>query len=316
MTIWLTFGLLAGLLIYDLVLVSRKPTPSMREAILQSVGWVLVSCVFGAVFTALNGGEVGTQWFTAYFIEKTLSIDNLFVFLAIFQYFHIQHNFQQKVLYFSIIAAMVLRAVCIVFGVTLLENFQAVVYVFGVLLVYTAVRLCRDDAETEKFDQTPWARFLIKHFRFDLAERQMGAGKFFCHAIQDDGLRSKVVTYGTRLLFVLLVVAATDLLFATDSIPAALACSSDPYVVYSSNLFAVLGLRSLFFALSGLMSKFGYLKYGIAAVLALVGIKMLLTNIVTLPMVTWLFVVVGIIAISIAASLTFPKKGEHEERTV
>lgn len=298
-------ALILFLLVFDFNSMNREDhVIEMKEALKQTGFWIAVSVVFGLFVFWTRGLDAGSQWFTAYIIEKSLSVDNLFVFLAIFTYFKVAGEYQHKILYYGIAGAIALRAICICGGVALLHWFHPLIYFFGGILLYTAWKVGFTDSDSEEeFDRTAWARWLTKTFRFDFEEKPYSRGRFITHILKDN----KVITYGTKLLFVLLIVEATDLLFATDSIPAALACSPDSFIVFTSNIFAVLGLRSLFFALSALMGRFQFLKYGVSLVLALIGIKMIGSNFIDLPMSVWLMAVAGILGTSVAVSIAVPE---------
>ena len=240
-----------------------------------------------------------SQYLMSYLCELSLSIDNLFVFVAIFEYFKIQSEYQYKCLYTGIVGAMVLRAICIVGGVWLLQAMHPLIYLLGGLLIFTAYKVFKGGDNDEEFDKTPWAQWLQKHFAFDFSDTPHSRGKFITHRLTNTGFQDVIKTAGTKLLFALLVIEFTDLIFATDSIPAALGCSSDPFIVYTSNIMAVLGLRSLFFALQALMDKLTYLKYGISIVLFMIGIKMVLSDLFCPPTWIWLAATGVILTISV-----------------
>ncbi len=311
---WLLFfALIAVLLFIDLSSHKEDKAIAIPEALKQSALWIGLSCLFGAGLWHFMGAARGAEFFTAYIIEKSLSVDNLFVFLAIFTYFNIADKYQHKVLYWGIIGAVVLRFIAIAGGVSLLHTFHWLTYVFGAILLYTSYKVAFAEGDGEvAFDQTWFAKWLNKHFMFNWEEPERSNGHFWFkeHATvwnASKGLPQEVGFWFTKLFFVLVIIEATDLLFATDSIPAALACSDSAFVIFSSNIFAVLGLRSLYFALSSLMDKFEFLKYGVSAVLALIGLKMVLASVFVAPTFLWLAVVAIILTSSVLASMWIPK---------
>lgn len=298
MTPWIVLALVVtGLWILDLTAVKPHKI-ELREAVVQSAFWVSVSALFGMGVWALLGAQSGSEWFMAYITEKSLSVDNLLVFIAIFSFFRIPDKWQHEVLYWGILVAVLLRGVCIFGGVTLLASMHWLTYVFGAVLLWTSRKVLADSDSSEDFDNGPVALWLRKYWRFDMSERSVDTGKFLVKSLVDE----RVVTYGTRLLFALWILETTDLLFATDSLPAALGCSHSAFIVFSSNIFAVLGLRSLYFCVSGLIDRLQYLKYGVSAVLVLISLKMLLSDIVTVPTIWWLSGVALVLGSSIVLS--------------
>jgi tellurite resistance protein TerC len=235
------------------------------------------------------------EFFTAYLIEESLSVDNLFVFLMIFSYFSVPPIYQHKVLFWGILGALIMRAIMIAVGVTLIKAFYWVLYIFGGFLILTGIKMVFQQHEEIHPEHNPVVRLFT---RFMPVTAAYHAEKFF---VTLDGRR-----FATPLFLVLLMVEATDLVFALDSIPAVLGVSSDPFIVYTSNVFAILGLRSLFFALSGLMGLFHYLRYGLAIVLTFIGVKMLLAKVYHLPTEVALGVVLGVLSLSVLASLIYP----------
>lgn len=309
---FLVFNAVVGLLlIADLVLLHRRPRRmAVREALAWTGFWVLLALGFGAALPWLyeqgigglrvgehvsSGGQAALQFFTGYVIELSLSVDNLFVFLAIFGYFAVPDRHQHRVLFWGILAAVVLRGAMIFAGVALIERFHWLIYLLGVFLVITGLRLLKGggaEVDPSKNLVLKWARKILPISPDDHGER-------FVVRVQGRFM-------ATRLLLVLLCVEMTDVVFALDSIPAALAISRDPFVVYSSNLLAILGLRSLYFAVAGLIDAFEYLNYGLAAVLTFVGLKMLGAAWFTIPTALSLAVVGSLLAISVIASLVHP----------
>ena len=296
---WSVFGVIVvALLALDLGVFHRKAHEvKMREALIWSAVWITVALLFNAGVYLTKGKELGTQFLAGYLLEKSLSVDNLFVFLLIFNYFHLPARFQHEVLFWGIIGALVFRAIFIFFGLSLLHYFTWMIYVFGAILVWTGVKLA---FEKDK-KVAPEKNVFVKVFcRFFPVTRDYHEGKFF--------VRLNGVLYATPLIVILLVVESTDIVFAVDSIPAILAISRDPFIVYTSNVFAILGLRALYFALAQLMKLFHYLHYGLSLILVLIGIKMLVSHFIHIPTVLTLGTILLVLAISIAASIICPAK--------
>jgi tellurite resistance protein TerC len=249
----------------------------------------------GIYFFHDEGHSKAMEFFTAYLIEYSLSIDNLFVFMLIFRFFSVPHEYEHKALFWGILMALVTRAVFIFAGVALINTFSWVMYIFGAFLIFTGIKMALNK-ETEVH---PDKNIAIKLLRFFIpVTKQFQEAKFF---IVQNGRR-----FATPMLAVLLVLETTDILFAVDSIPAVLAISKDPFIVYTSNVFAILGLRSLFFAISGLMKLFHLLHYGLAAILSFVGVKMLIEDFFHVPVGVSLIVISSILVISVVASIIWP----------
>lgn len=275
-----------------------------REALFFSGLWIVLAAAFAVLVYFWHGKQSALEFTTGYVIEQALSVDNLFVFLVIFSYFRVPLRYQHKVLFWGIVGALVLRGVFIVAGVALIERFSWIIYVFGAFLVYTGVHLAFSDDEKIEPEHNPFLKLLR---RFVPITHDYHGEKFWT---SHDGKRM-----ATPLLAVLIVVETTDLLFAVDSIPAVLAISRDPFIVFTSNVFAILGLRSMFFALAGLMRLFHFLNYGLAFVLSFVGVKMLLANEgaelygirlhYKIPVHYSLLVIAVALALSVLASLVF-----------
>jgi tellurite resistance protein TerC len=303
--LWAGFLLFViAMLALDLGVFHRKAHAiGFREALLWSGVWISLSLLFGAGITARFGVEKGLEFFTGYVIEKALSIDNLFVFIVIFSSFAVPVAFQHRVLFWGIIGALLLRGVFILAGGAFLETFHWAIYIFGGILVLTGVKLLvRRDAETHP-ERNPVTV---------LASRVLPL------SLDYEGPRFLVRRQGRRLftpLFLTLVtVEVTDVVFAIDSIPAIFAVSRDPFIVFTSNIFAILGLRSLYFLLAGVMSRFRYLKLGLAAVLLFVGAKMLLSGVVKVPIGLSLGVIAVLLTASIIASLIVPAAQPGERK--
>jgi len=294
---WLAFGaLVVGMLALDLGVGQRSDRAMrLREAIRWSALWVLVAVLFGVGVNARLGGQKALEFFTGYVVELSLSADNVFVFLMLFTYFRVPPQHRHKVLLWGIIGALVLRALFITAGVTLLQRFHMVFYLFGAVLIASGVKMAMDrDVEIHP-ERNPVLR-LVR--RLVPVTRDYVGSRFFT---RDAGR-----LFATPLFVVLLVVETTDLVFAVDSIPAVLAITRDPFIVYTSNIFAILGLRAMFFALSGVMGLFHYLGMGLSAILVLIGAKMLLVDVVEVPTALSLAVVAAILAGAIVTSVLRP----------
>jgi tellurite resistance protein TerC len=297
---WIGFNLfILAMLAFDLGIVNRKEKAiSFKESILWVAFWSSLALAFNGLVYYWFGPEKAFEFLTGYVIEWSLSVDNLFVFIVIFNFFKVPKQYQHRVLFWGILGALILRGTFIVVGVALFNKFEWMIYIFGGILVFTGLKmLFSNDEEDPKLDKNIFVRACKKIL--PVTEEYHGKDFF---------VKSKGRWLATPLFIVLVVVDFTDLVFAVDSIPAVLSISSDPFIVYSSNVFAILGLRSLFFALSGMMDIFRYLKYGLAIILSFVGVKMLISNYVHIPVEWALFVVVMILATSIMISLVKKEK--------
>jgi tellurite resistance protein TerC len=306
---WIGFNLFVlAVLAIDLGLFHKKSTTvSLKNALMWSAVWISLACVFCVIVYFWHGKQSALEFLTGYLIEQSLSVDNLFVFLVLFQFFKVPAEYQYKVLFWGIIGALVMRLFFIVAGVALINRFHWIIYVFGAFLIWTGFKLAFNEEEDVHPEQNPVLRFVR---RFIPITHDYEGDRFF---VMRDAKR-----FATPLFAVLIVVETTDLLFAVDSIPAVLAITRDAFIVYTSNVFAILGLRSMFFALAGVLDLFEYLHYGLAAILVFVGAKMLLSNegleIAGLPLHyhipigASLAMVGGILALSILASLVFKPK--------
>ncbi len=310
---WLVFNVFVlAMLALDLGVFNRKAhVVRFREAIAWTLVWISLAGVFAVLlyyFGHLMTGHaerpnrvLSLEFITAYLIEESLSVDNLFVFLLLFRYFKVPDQYQHKVLFWGIVGALVMRLVFIVAGVTLINRFHWIIYVFGAFLVYTGFKLFGQQEGDSDPGKNPVVRFSRKYLR--VTDEYVG-GKFI---VLREGRR-----YLTPLALVLLVVETTDVVFAADSIPAVLAITRDPFIVYTSNVFAILGLRSLYFALAGMMELFHLLHYGLAIILVFIGTKMLVSHYYEVPIVIALGVVVLVLAGSVGLSVVFPKKSTNE----
>jgi tellurite resistance protein TerC len=292
--LWVVFNIFVlGILAVDLLVLHRKAhAVSLREALAWSCVWVSLALLFGIGIYFFRGGEKALEFLTGYVIEWSLSVDNLFVFLVIFSYFAVPSVYQHRVLFWGILGALVLRAIFIATGAALLANFHWMIYVFGGFLIFTGIKLLFVGEEKIEPEKNPAVR-LVR--RFINVTPEYHGQQFF---IRKDGS-----LWATPLFLVLVVVETTDVIFAVDSIPAIFAITLDPFIVYTSNVFAILGLRALFFLLAGVMEMFRYLRVGLAFVLCFVGAKMLIAEFYKVPIGISLGVVGGILLISILASV-------------
>ncbi len=294
---WILFNaFVVAMLVLDLgVFHRRSHTVKFREAMIWSTVWVALAVIFAVVIYFWHGRASSLEFVTGYVIELSLSVDNLFVFLLIFRYFQVPPGHQHKVLFWGILGALVMRAIFIAAGVGLIQRFHWIVYVFGAFLVYSGLKLLRQGEAEIHPESNPILRLFR---RWVPVTKDYEGNKFF---VRRTGL------FATPLLVVLLVVETTDLLFAVDSIPAILAITRDAFIVYTSNVFAIMGLRSMYFALAGMMEMFRYLHYGLSLVLMFVGSKMLLSHYYEIPTVLALSAVASILLLSVVASLLKPK---------
>ena len=292
--LWVVFNVFVlGILVLDLAVFHRKAhVVSLREALAWSCVWVSLALLFGLGIYLLRGGEKALEFITGYLIEWSLSVDNLFVFLVIFSYFAVPAIYQHRVLFWGILGALVLRALFIATGTALLSKFHWMIYVFGVFLIFTGIKLLFAGDEKIEPEKNPAVR-LVR--RFMKITPSFEGQRFF---VRKDGM-----LWATPLFLVLVVVETTDVIFAVDSIPAIFAITLDPFIVYTSNVFAILGLRALFFLLAGVMGMFRFLKVGLSFVLCFVGVKMTIVDFYKIPIGISLGVVGAILLLSIVASL-------------
>jgi tellurite resistance protein TerC len=291
---WIGFiGLVLALLAIDLGLFHRKAhVIGLREATLWSVVWISLAAIFNLGVYHWYGSDRALEFTTGYLIEKALSVDNLFVFVVIFSTFAIPAIHQHRVLFWGVLGALVMRAGFIFAGGAFLQHFHLAVYVFGSLLAITGVKLLFQRHQEVHPERNPVVRAFRKLFP---VTRDLEGTRF---TVRRDGRR-----YATPLLIALVALEVADLMFAVDSIPAIFAITRDPFIVFTSNIFAILGLRSLYFLLAGVITKFVYLKVGLSFVLVFVGLKMLLTEVYKLPVLASLAVIAGTLGVSIVASL-------------
>jgi len=300
---WIYFNLfIVAMLALDLGLFNRKnKTISFKKSILMTFLWIGLALVFNYIIYQWQGSAKALDFLAGYLIEKSLSVDNIFIILLIFQYFAIPTNLQHKVLLWGVLGALVMRTMFIFLGIEIIGHFHWVIYVFGAILVYTGLKLGFKKNEEAKLEENSMIRFLQKVISFT---PQLVKSNFFTKI---DGKR-----YATPLFLCLIVIEATDLVFAIDSIPAVLAITTDRFIVYTSNVFAILGLRSLYFALAGLTKLFTYLHYALAFILLFVGTKMVIVDFIQIPTFVSLLVIVIALSVSILCSFTFKKHTQAE----
>jgi tellurite resistance protein TerC len=307
--IWFWVGFIAfvlAMLALDLGVFNRKPhVVGVKEAAAWTGVWVALALVFAAGLAFFESQQAALTFLTGYVIEESLSVDNIFVIVLIFQYFAVPAQYQHRVLFWGILGALVMRGIFILVGAALLARFEWIIYIFGALLVVTGVRMALKQDEEFDGDQNPVVKFVRRFLPVTDGYR----GKhFFAH---ENGRR-----YATPLMLVLVLVEATDLIFAIDSIPAIFGITRDPFLVFTSNIFAVMGLRSLFFLLANVVQKFHLLKYGLAVILTFVGAKMLLEHWIHIPIMLSLGIVLVVLLASVVASLIWPQaKPEIEGKT-
>jgi tellurite resistance protein TerC len=302
--LWIGFNLFVlFMLALDLGVFHRKSHAiSTREAIIWSVVWISLSLVFNTIIyffwdrmvpgSDYTNREAALAFLTGYLIEKSLSVDNIFVFILIFSFFAVPDAYQHRVLFWGILGALVMRGILIAAGAALLNQFHWIIYVFGAFLIFTGIRMARHQDEEVQPQHNP----VVKFFRKLMPVTEgFEKDKFF--------VRRAGTLMATPLFLILLIVESTDLVFAVDSIPAIFAVTRDPFIVYTSNVFAILGLRALYFLLANVMDKFQYLKLGLSVVLTFIGVKMVIVDFYHIPVGVSLAVVAGILTISIVASL-------------
>jgi tellurite resistance protein TerC len=297
--LWLGFNVLVVVMLaLDLGVFHRHAhAVSIKEAAIWSTVWIGLSLAFCAVVYAARGAESGLQFLSGYVIEKALSVDNIFVFVIIFAYFRVPAAYQHRVLFWGIIGALIMRAAMIFAGAALIHRFEWIMYIFGAFLVVTGWRLAKRGEEHPDPTNNPVVR-LAKRF---LPFTDQYAGQSFF-------VRQAGRLLATPLFLVLLVVETTDLLFATDSIPAVFAITQDPFIVYTSNVFAILGLRALYFLVGGMMERLKHLQYGLAVILMFVGAKMLLREIYEIPTAASLAFIVAVLAVVVVTSLVSDRR--------
>lgn len=296
--VWAGFLLFVLLMLaLDLGVFHRKSHEvKIKEALVWSAVWIGLALIFNVGVWYFIGKEKAIEFLTGYVIEKSLSVDNLFVFIMVFSYFNVDTRYQHKVLFWGILGALVMRAIFIFAGVALIQQFHWIIYIFGAFLIFTGIKMLVQKDEKMEPEKNPLVR-LFKRF-FPVTDTMHG-DRFF--------VKINAKTVATPLFIVLLIIEFTDLIFAVDSIPAILAISTDTFIIFTSNVFAILGLRALYFALAGIAKLFYYLKYGLSAILVFVGVKMVVAGFFKIPVMYSLLIIVSILTVSILASVIFPK---------
>ena len=303
---WVVFiAFVLAMLALDLGVFNRVPhVVKAKEAAIWTAVWVSLALLFAGGLAIYASTQVALTFLTAYVIEQTLSIDNIFVFVLIFQYFAVPAQYQHRVLFWGILGALIMRGVFIAIGAVLLARFEWIIFFFGALLVFTGIRMAVKQDEEFDGEQNPVIRFVRRFLPVTTGYRDK---HFFT---RENGL-----LYATPLFLVLVLVEVTDLVFAVDSIPAIFGITRDPFIVFTSNIFAVMGLRSLFFLLASVVNKFHLLKYGLAVILTFVGTKMLLEHWVHIPIALSLAIVLGVLVLSVIASLVWTQAKQASEGT-
>ncbi len=296
---WWSWAIVVGvvivLLMFDILVLHRKPeVPSTKRAILETCGWLAVGVIFGLVVLRIYGGSAATEYFSGYLIELSLSIDNVFVWALLLTYFAVKREYQHRVLFWGIFGAVILRAIFVFGGIALVNRFDWILIVFGTFLLYSAVQLLRHDEDAEV--DAEGSRVLRMVRRIVPSTTQSDGQKLFTHV---DGKR-----LATPLFAVLVLIETTDVLFAVDSVPAVLGVARDQFIVLTSNAFAILGLRALYFLFADLRNRFDYLQQGLAVILAFVGVKMIVSRWLNISTPISLGIIVTVLVVAIIASVT------------
>ena len=301
--LWIGFNIFVLIMLaLDLGVFHRKSHEvNIKEALIWSFVWISLALIFNYGVYLYMGKVKALEFFTGYVLEKSLSVDNIFVFILVFSFFKVPPSYQHKVLFWGILGALVMRVILIFSGVALLTKFHWLIYIFGAFLIFTGVKLLmQKDSHVE-----PDKNILVRLFKkFYPVTNEYHGDKFF--------VKINAKKYATPMFVVLLVIEFTDLVFAVDSIPAILAITNDTFIVYTSNVFAILGLRSLYFALAGVMNYFRFLKIGLSIILVFVGVKMMIVDFYKFPISISLGIIVSILAISVIASLIIKQKPGSE----
>ncbi len=296
---WLSFLLfLVLMLAIDLGIFNRKSHEiTYKEALLWSGIWISISLLFNIGIFNVLGHQKGMEFLTGYLLEKSLSVDNIFVFVLLFSFFNVPNKYQHKVLFYGIVGALIMRGVLIALGAALIMKFHWVLLLFGAFLIFSGIRMAIHKEEKIEPEKNPVVKFFKKIFP---VTKNYENGKFF--------VKKSTGLLATPLFIVLIIVETTDLVFAFDSIPAILAITQDTFIVFTSNAFAILGLRSLYFALAGFMDKFRFLRTGLSFILIFIGIKMMIDDLIHIPVSISLIVIVIVLTISILASIYVKRK--------
>ena len=296
---WIIFNAFVLLMLaIDLGVFHRQSKKvSFKEAITWSAVWVTLALIFNGWIYYSMGEKPAVEFLTGYLVEKSLSVDNIFVFVLLFSFFNVPEEYQHRVLFWGVIGALIMRAIFIVVGAVLIAKFHWIIYLFGVFLVFTGYKMFKKSASDMHPEENPLVRWFIKKGK---VTNEYHGKEFFVN------INGKHLA--TPLFLCLLSIEFTDLIFAVDSIPAIFAITKDPFIVYTSNVFAILGLRSLYFALEGIITKFPYLRYGLAIILIFIGCKMLLVDVYKIPIAVSLGFIALVITLSIVWEKIFPKR--------
>lgn len=299
MILWGGFSaFVLGMLALDLGVFHRKSHEvTVKEALVWTAVWICLAMLFNLFVYYYFNKETALEFFTAYLVEKSLSIDNIFVIIMIFSYFNVPPSYQHKVLFWGILGALVMRVIFIFAGIELIHKFHWLIYIFGGFLIITGARMIFGEDKPMNPEKNPIVKLVRKMFP---VTESFENDKFF--------VKRSHKLWATPLFIVVVLIEATDLIFAVDSIPAIISISEDPFIVYTSNVFAILGLRSLYFALAGIEKYFTYLKYGLATILAFVGIKMVIADFYKIPVEISLIIISFLLAISMIASVLVKRK--------
>jgi tellurite resistance protein TerC len=303
--VWFVFAVvIVAALVLDLGVFHRKSQKvALRSALIESAAWIVLSLLFAVYIHFSRGTQAGVEFLTGYLVEKSLSVDNIFVFVLIFRAFQVPERSQHKVLFYGVAGALVMRAFFVLAGVELLQDFHFILFIFGAILVVTAIQMLRPGQRAIE----PERNWLVRITRRFVPVLTDYAGESFW-------VKRERKWHATPLFMALVAVEAMDIVFAVDSVPAVLAITRDTFIVYSSNAFAILGLRALYFALAGILPRFRFLHQGIAAILFFVGLKMIASDWIDLPDLASLGIIAGILTITIVASLAVPLKVEENSQ--
>lgn len=296
---WIGFLIIILILLFiDLGVFNRKRhVISYKEALIWTAIWIIIALIFNVFVYYFYGKDKAIEYFTGYLIEKSLSVDNIFVFVLLFTYFNVPKKNHHRVLFWGILGAIIFRGILIAIGTTLIHKFHWIIFIFGGFLIISGIKMGFQKDEKVEPEKNPFVKLLRKFF--PITPRYV-KGAFF--------IRSKGKLYATPLLIVLIVIETTDIVFAFDSIPAILAITHDPFIVFTSNIFAILGLRALYFAIDKFIDKFRYLKYGLSVILVYIGIKMLISEVYKIPTLISLGFLVFILTIAVLASIIIKPK--------
>lgn len=298
---WLAFLAIIGfMLVLDLGVFHKKSHKvSIKESLAWTAVWITLAMLFNAWVYHSMGAQKGLEFLTGYVIEKALSVDNIFVISLIFTYFRVPAQYQHRVLFWGVLGALFFRIIFIFAGVALIEKFNWMIYVFGGFLIFTGLKMLKEEEKHIEVEANPLIKFVKKFWKIS-------------PNFDGENFRTTVngVRHFTPLFLVLIMIETTDIIFAVDSIPAILAITPDPYIVFTSNVFAILGLRSLYFALNGIMEMFEYINYALSGILVFVGVKMIIAPWYHFPTIISVGIIIGFLVISVLASIYFPKKNK------